>query len=54
MINICMCGAEKAVGLAILAFTVGTVAGMLCPLYVLAIAELVLLAVLGYLCLFKW
>ena len=53
-INMCMCGAGKAIGLAILAFSLGTVVGMLCPLPILAIAELIILAIFGYLCLFKW
>ncbi len=54
MVNFCMCGASKAIGLAILAFSLGTIAGMLCPLYVLAVIELIMLSLLGYLCLFKW
>lgn len=54
MPNICMCGAVKAIGLAILAFTLGAVAGLVCPLAVLAVVELVILAGFGYLCLFKW
>lgn len=54
MVNFCMCGAAKAIGLSILTFTVGLLIGMFCPLYVLAVIELLLLILLGYLCLFKW
>lgn len=50
----CLKGAEKAVGLAILAFCLGTVVGMFCPIKILAIIELALLLILGHLCLFKW
>ena len=54
MINFCMCGASKAIGLSILTFTVGVIVGMLCPIQVLAVIELIMLVLLGYLCLFKW
>ena len=54
MVNLCMCGASKAIGLSILTFRVGVIVGMLCPIQVLAVLELVMLVLLGYLCLFKW
>ena len=54
MVNFCMCGAAKAIGLSILTFIVGLLIGMFCPLYILAVIELLLLILLGYLCLFKW
>lgn len=54
MLNFCMCGAAKTVGLAVLAFTVGVLIGMLCPIQVLAMIELILLVLVGYLCLCKW
>lgn len=54
MVNFSMCGASKAIGLSILTFTVGVIVGMLCPIQVLAVIELVMLILLGYLCLFKW
>lgn len=54
MINFCMCQAAKAIGLSILTFTVGVIIGMLCPIQVLAVIELIMLVLLGYLCLFKW
>ena len=54
MVNICMRGASKAVGLAILTFCLGIILGISCPIVVLAIVEMVLLTILGYLCLFKW
>lgn len=54
MINFCMCSAARSVGLALLAFTAGAVLGLICPLQILAIVELVILAVFGYLCMFKW
>lgn len=54
MINFCMCGAAKAIGLSILTFTLGVIIGMLCPIQILAVIELAMLVLLGYLCLFKW
>lgn len=54
MIKFCACGAAKAVGLSILTFCLGIMFGMLCPLHILAVIELILLLFLGYLCLFKW
>lgn len=54
MVKFCMCNAAKAIGLSILAFNLGIIAGMFCPLQVFAIIELLMLSVLGYLCLFKW
>lgn len=54
MVNFCMCAAAKAIGLSILTFSIGIVVGMFCPLHVLAVIELLMLLLLGYLCLFKW
>lgn len=58
MVNFCInwgsCGASKAIGLSILTFSIGIVIGMFCPLQVLAVIELLMLLLLGYLCLFKW
>lgn len=54
MINFCMCGAAKAIGLSILTFSAGIVIGIFCPMQVLAVIELFMLFLLGYLCLFKW
>ena len=54
MINFCMRGAPKAVGLSILTFCIGILLGLLCPLYVLAVIEMIMLTLFGYLCLFKW
>ena len=54
MVNFCMRGAAKAIGLSILAFCVGIMVGLFCPLPVLAVIEMVLLTVFGYLCLFRW
>lgn len=54
MLNFCMCGASKAVGLSVLTFTIGVIIGMLCPIQVLAVIELVMLILVGYLCLCKW
>lgn len=54
MVNLCMCGAGKAAGLTVLAFSIGMVIGMFCPLAVLVVIELLMLLFLGYLCLFKW
>ena len=53
MVNICLCREIRAVGLAILAYTLGVMLGMLCPLQILAIVELLIMAAFGYLCLFK-
>lgn len=49
-----MCDSVKAIGLSILAFNLGIIAGMFCPLHIFAVIELAILTVLGYLCLFKW
>lgn len=54
MLNICMRGCSKAIGLASLAFCTGVVAGAFLPIAMLAVMELILLLLLGYLCLFKW
>ena len=54
MLNFCMKGCEKAAGLAILAFASGILAGMFLPPAAIVIAELALLLIFGYFCLFKW
>ncbi len=54
MLNFCMCGAAKAVGLSLLTFTIGVIIGMVCPIQALAVIELIMLVLVGYLCLCKW
>ncbi len=54
MVNLCMSGCAKAVGLGALAFCLGVVSGLLLPVAVLAVIETILLLLLGWLCLFKW
>lgn len=54
MVNFCMSGCAKAVGLSALAFCLGVVSGLILPVAVLAVIETVLLLALGWLCLFKW
>ncbi len=54
MLNFCMKGCEKAAGLAILAFSAGIIAGMFLPPAAIVIAELCMLLIFGYFCLFKW
>ena len=54
MINFCMRGCSKAVGLAALSFCAGMLAGLFLPLAAVAVIELILLIVFGDLCLFKW
>ncbi len=54
MVNLCMCGAAKAIGLSILTFSIGIIIGMFCPVSLLAAIEFVMLLLLGYICLFKW
>lgn len=49
----CPC-APKNVGMLLVSFSIGGMAGLLCPPHVLAAVELLALALLGYLCLFKW
>lgn len=51
---VCTHGAPKAIGLSVITFSLGVVVGLLCPMYILAVAELIVLALLGYLCLFKF
>lgn len=50
----CSRGAAKAVGLSILTFCLGVLAGTFCPSSMLVAIELILLALLGYLCLFQF
>ena len=54
MLNFCMRGFAKAVGLAILSFCLGVVAGACLPAVWVAVIEMAMLVVFGYLCLFKW
>ena len=49
-----MCKIARSAGLALLAFTLGAVLGLVCPLQILAVIELAVLAAFGYLCLFRW
>ena len=44
----------KAVGLAALTFCIGMIAGLIFPIYIVAISEAVLIVFMAYLCLFKW
>ncbi|MCI5605658.1 MAG: hypothetical protein ACI4C7_03980 [Clostridia bacterium] len=54
MLNFCMSGCAKAVGLTALAFCMGIVSGMFLPIAVLVVIETLLLLLVGWLCLFKW
>lgn len=44
----------KAVGMSALAFCIGIVAGLVLPIYIVAVLEAFLIVVMGYCCLFKW
>ena len=44
----------KAIGLAALTFCIGIVAGLVLPIYIVAVLEAALLVIMGYCCLFKW
>lgn len=54
MIDFCFRGCAKAVGLTALSFCLGVIAGLFFPIAVVAVIEMVLLVIFGYLCLFKW
>ena len=54
MIDFCMKGCSKAVGLGALSFCIGILAVLFLPLAAVAVIEMILLVVFGYLCLFKW
>ncbi len=54
MINFCMHGCAKAIGLTSLAFCLGVISGMFFPVAFVAVIEMLLLILFGYLCLFKW
>ncbi len=54
VVKICAPSAVKMIGLILIAFTTGAVTGLICPLQVLAVVELALIAGFGYLCLFKF
>ena len=49
MLNCCMRGCSKAVGLA-----AGVIAGAFLPMAIIAVIEMIFLLLFGYLCLFKW
>ncbi len=44
----------KAIGLSALTFCIGIVAGLILPIYIVAVLEACLLVIMGYCCLFKW
>lgn len=50
----CMGDAARAIGLAVLAFNIGLIAGKFCPFQIIAVIQLAVLSFIGYLCLFKW
>lgn len=54
MLNCCMKGCSKAVGLSALSFSAGIIAGAVLPIAAVAVVEMVFILLLGYLCLFKW
>lgn len=54
MLNFCMRGCSKAIGLASLSFCLGVIAGAFLPIAVVAVVEMIFLLLFGYLCLFKW
>lgn len=54
MVDFCLRGCAKAVGLTALSFCLGVIAGLFFPIAVVAVIEMVLLVIFGYLCLFKW
>ena len=54
MVKICVPNAVKSIGLTILAFTLGAVIGLICPLKILAIVELLVMAAFGDMCLFMF
>lgn len=54
MLNCCMRGCSKAVGLAALSFCAGVIAGAFLPMAIIAVIEMIFLLLFGYLCLFKW
>ena len=54
MINVCMKDCSKAVGLTALSFCLGMIAGLFLPLAAVAVIEMALLVIIGWLCLFKW
>ena len=54
MLNCCMRGCSKAVGLTALSFCAGVIAGAFLPMAIIAVIEMIFLLLFGYLCLFKW
>ena len=53
MLNCCMRGCSKAVGLTALSFCAGVIAGAFLPMAIIAVIEMIFLLLFGYLCLFK-
>lgn len=53
MLNWCMKGCSRAVGLSALSFCLGIIAGMFLPVAAIAVIETLLLVLIGYLCLFR-
>jgi hypothetical protein len=45
---------SKALGLSVLTFCLGVIAGLILPIYVVAVIEAVLIVMIGYCCLFRW
>ena len=53
--KLCCCKINcKQAGLAALTFCIGMIAGLLLPIYIVAVLETAMLLFFGYLCLFKW
>lgn len=44
----------KAVGLACLTFCIGVFAGLVLPIYIVAVIEAFMIILIGYFCLFRW
>jgi hypothetical protein len=53
MVNFCMRGCTKAIGLSALSFCIGIAAGVFLPIAAVAVVETLMLIFIGYLCLFK-
>lgn len=54
MVNFCLKGCARASGLCALSFCIGVIAGLFFPIAFVAVIEMVLLIIFGYLSLFKW
>jgi len=44
----------KTVGLFSFAFCLGTIAGLMFPIWLVAVLEAILILTMGYCCLFRW